>query len=81
MVQIFQLAPAGMAERRVVFHPFGVAALVRIRRLACVGGPGVADHRQSRAVLVLAILFLVCSLVITLSWEFKALEGFDTAKR
>jgi hypothetical protein len=30
-------------------------------------------------VLVLAILFLACSLLITLSWEFKALEGLIPA--
>jgi OpgC protein len=31
---------------------------------------------QSRAVLVLAMLFLAFSLVVTLSWRIKALEGF-----
>ena len=31
---------------------------------------------QSRAVLVLAILYLAFSLAVTLSWQIKALEGF-----
>jgi hypothetical protein len=34
---------------------------------------------QSRAVLVLAILYLAFSLAVTLSWQIKALEGLMPA--
>ncbi len=38
---------------------------------------GLRTILQSRAVLVLALLYLAFSLVITLSWQFEALEGID----
>ena len=41
-----------------------------------IEGPGrLKTILQSRAVLALAVLYLAFSLVVTLSWQIKALEG------
>ena len=76
MVQIFNWHLPAWPSGEMYFNPFAWQLLFVFGAWYAYDGTGrLRAIVQSRTVLVLAILFLACSLVITLSWEFKALEG------
>jgi hypothetical protein len=80
MVQIFSWHLPAWPSGEVYFNPFAWQLLFVFGAWYAYDGTGrLRTIVQSRTVLVLAILFLACSLLITLSWEFKALEGLIPA--
>ena len=76
MVQIFSWHLPAWPSGEVYFNPFAWQLLFVFGAWYAYDGTGrLRTIVQSRTVLALAILFLACSLLITLSWEFKSLEG------
>jgi len=76
MVQIFSWHLPAWPSGELYFNPFAWQFLFVIGAWYSYDGTGrLRTILQSRAVLVLALLYLVFSLLVTLSWEFKALEG------
>jgi len=76
MVQMFSWHLPAWPSGEVYFNPFAWQFLFVIGAWYAYDGTGrLRTILQSRAMLVLAILYLVFSLLVTLSWEFKALEG------
>lgn len=76
MVQIFNWHLPAWPSGELYFNPFAWQLLFVLGAWYAYGGGGrLRNAVQSRAVLVVAMLYLACSLVIALSWEFKALEG------
>jgi hypothetical protein len=76
MVQIFSWHLPAWPSGEMYFNPFAWQFLFVIGAWYAYNGTGrLRAILQSRAVLVLALLYLVFSLLVTLSWEFKAVEG------
>ena len=76
MVQIFSWHLPAWPSGELYFNPLAWQLLFVFGAWYAYDSTGrLRTLVQSRTVLVLAILYLVFSLVVTLSWEFKALEG------
>ncbi len=76
MVQIFSWHLPAWPSGELYFNPFAWQLLFVLGAWYAHGGGGrLRNALQSRTLLVMAMLYLACSLVIALSWEFKALEG------
>lgn len=75
-VQLFSWHLPAWPSGEMYFNPLAWQLLFVIGACyACEGAGPLRMAVRSRAVLVLALLYLAFSLVVTLSWEFKALEG------
>ena len=80
MVQIFSWHLPAWPSGEMYFNPIAWQLLFVFGAWYAYDGAGrLRTIVQSRTVLVLALLFLACSLVITLSWHFKALEALIPA--
>ena len=77
MVQIFSWHMPAWPSGELYFNPLAWQVLFVFGAWYAYQGPGrLKTILQSRAVLALAVLYLAFSLVITLSWQIEALEGF-----
>ena len=77
MVQEFSWHVPAWPSGELYFNPLAWQVLFVFGAwYAYEGGARLRTIVQSRAVLVLAMLYLAFSLVVTLSWQIKALEGF-----
>jgi hypothetical protein len=77
MVQEFSWHVPAWPSGELYFNPLAWQVLFVFGAwYAYEGGARLRTIVQSRAVLVLAVLYLAFSLVVTLSWQIKALEGF-----
>jgi hypothetical protein len=80
MVQIFSWHVPAWPSGELYFNPFAWQFLFVIGGWhAYEGTKRLRPILQSRLLLVLAIIFLVFSLIVALSWEFKVLEGLIPA--
>ena len=76
MVQVFSWHVPAWPSGELYFNPLAWQLLFVIGAWYAYEGAGrLRTIVQSRVVLVLALLYLAFSLVVTLSWQFKALEG------
>jgi hypothetical protein len=76
MVQIFSWHVPAWPSGELYFNPFAWQFLFVIGGWYAYEGTGrLRPMLQSRTLLVAAVLYLAFSLVVALSWEFKALEG------
>jgi hypothetical protein len=76
MVQVFNWHVPAWPSGELYFNPLAWQLLFVIGAWYAYEGAGrLRTIVQSRVVLVLAVLYLAFSLVVTLSWQFKALEG------
>ena len=77
MVQIFSWHMPAWPSGELYFNPLAWQILFVFGAWYADRGAGrLKTILQSRAVLVLAVLYLAFSLAITLSWQIKPLEGF-----
>src|SRR5450631_4630155 len=77
MVQLFGWHVPAWPSGELYFNPLAWQVLFVFGAWYAYEGAGrLRTIVLSRAVLVLAILYLAFSLVVTLSWQIKALEGF-----
>ena len=77
MVQIFSWHMPAWPSGELYFNPLAWQILFVFGAWYADRGAGrLKTVLQSRAVLVLAVLYLAFSLAITLSWQIKPLEGF-----
>ena len=77
MVQIFSWHVPAWPSGELYFNPLAWQVLFVFGAWYAQGGTGyLRKIVQSRAVLVLAVLYLAFSLAVTLSWQIKAIEGF-----
>jgi hypothetical protein len=77
MVQLFGWHVSAWPSGELYFNPLAWQLLFVFGAwYAYEGGGRLRTIVQSRAALVLAILYLTFSLAVTLSWQIKALEGF-----
>jgi hypothetical protein len=77
MVQVFSWHVPAWPSGELYFNPLAWQVLFVFGAWYAYEGVGrLRTIVLSRAVLVLAILYLAFSLVVTLSWQIKALEGF-----
>ena len=77
MVQIFSWQVPAWPSGELYFNPLAWQVLFVFGAwYAYEGGGRIGTIVQSRAVLVLALLYLAFSLVVTLSWQIEALKGF-----
>src|SRR5712664_3010541 len=77
MVQVFSWHVPAWPSGELYFNPLAWQVLFVFGAwYVYEGGARLRTIVQSRAVLVLAMLYLAFSLVVTLSWQIKALEGF-----
>jgi hypothetical protein len=77
MVQIFSWHVPAWPTGELYFNPLAWQVLFVFGAWYADEGAGrLKTIMQSRAALVLALLYLAFSLVITLSWQIEALEGF-----
>jgi hypothetical protein len=80
MVQIFNWHVPAWPSGELYFNPFAWQFLFVIGGwYAYEGTPRLRPILQSHTLLAVAIVYLVFSLVVALSWEFKALEGLIPA--
>jgi hypothetical protein len=80
MVQIFSWHVPAWPTGELYFNPFAWQFLFVVGGwYVYEGAEKLRTILQSPLLLALAIIFLACSLVIALSWEFKALEGLIPA--
>jgi hypothetical protein len=76
-VQAFNWHVPAWPSGELYFNPLAWQLLFVIGAwYACEGTDRLRTIVQSRAVLVLALLYLAFGLVVALSWQIKALEGF-----
>jgi hypothetical protein len=76
MVQIFSWHVPAWPSGELYFNPFAWQFLFVIGGwYAYEGTARLRPMLQSRSLLAAALLYLVFSLIVALSWEFKALEG------
>jgi hypothetical protein len=77
LVQAFGWNLPGWPEGQWFFNPLAWQALFVFGAWYVYGGAGrLRTIVQSRAALVLAMLYLAFGLAVTLSWQLKVLEGF-----
>ena len=77
MVQLFSWHVPAWPNGELYFNPLAWQVLFVFGAwYADEGASRLRTIVQSRAVLALAMLYLAFSLVVTLSWQIKALEGF-----
>jgi hypothetical protein len=77
MVQLFSWHVPAWPSGELYFNPLAWQVLFVFGAWYANQGAGrIRKLMQSRAMLVLAMLYLVFSLVVTLSWQIKELEGF-----
>jgi hypothetical protein len=77
MVQIFSWHVPAWPSGELYFNPLAWQVLFVFGAWYAYEGAGrLRKIVQSRAALVLAMLYLAFSLAVTLSWQIKALEGF-----
>ena len=77
MVQIFSWHVPAWPSGELYFNPLAWQVLFVFGAWYAYEGAGrLKTIMRSRAVLVLALLYLAFSLVITLSWQIEALKGF-----
>jgi hypothetical protein len=77
MVQVFSWHVPAWSSGELYFNPLAWQVLFVFGAwYAYEGVDRLRTIVQSRAVLLLAILYLAFSLAVTLSWQIKALEGF-----
>jgi hypothetical protein len=77
MVQIFSWQVPAWPSGELYFNPLAWQVLFVFGAwYACEGAERIKTIVQSRAALVLAMLYLTFSLAVALSWQIKALEGF-----
>ncbi len=79
MVQLFGWGVPSWPGGEYYFNPLAWQLLLVFGAWYACRGDVLRAIMHSRAVLVLAALYLACSLVIVLSWQFKTLEGFVPA--
>jgi hypothetical protein len=80
MVQIFDWRVPAWPRGELYFNPFAWQFLFVIGAwYAYEGTARLRPILQSRTLLLLAIVYLLFSLVVALSWQFKALEGLVPA--
>ena len=75
MVQLFSLHVPAWPSGELYFNPFAWQFLFVIGAwYSCHGSPRLLMIAQSRTLLLFAIAYLACSLLVALSWQFKSLE-------
>ena len=80
MVQVFSWHVPAWPSGELYFNPLAWQVLFVFGAWYAYEGAGrLRTIVQSRAVLMLAILYLAFSLAVTLSWQIKELEGFMPA--
>ncbi len=81
MVQIFSWHLPAWPTGELYFNPFAWQFLFVIGAwYSCHCSPRLLSIARSRALLLVAIAYLACNLLIALSWQFNSLEWFIPAE-